>query len=950
MRNLKKVLSLSLALVMLLGMMVVGAGAATTYTDADDITYTEAVDVMSAVGVFNGTDAGDFQPNGDLTREQAAKIICYMLMGQTAADALSTNTAPFQDVAANRWSAGSIAYCVTMGIVAGDGNGKFYPTQTVTGYQFAKMLLVALGYDATVETYTGTNWAINVASDAASADLTVGLDASLTNTLTREQACQMAFNAVKADMVNYSNKGTNITINGVTIAQGASDAEPVVSSKDTISDDGYLQFAEQYCSDLVLTASNTGTDAFGRPANIWTYDDEKVGTYSKDAKFTYTADTGASALASALRGYTVNATVTKNGDVQTGTLTSTSEIAKLTANGTAVELFADKKVITDVVVIETEYATVSKVITTSGKESVSLTGGVQITLEDEPELYAVVEDLTIDAGVLVVKDAKNNALAVSIPETVTGEFTKINSGANSTYVVGGNTYGASAKLSGDPFASTNLTKTYVLTLDNYGYVIDASESALTDTNSYALVLDNSYSGSVMSGVTKYVQLLFTDGTIEWVQVATVGGKEVKNDTTDVVADFTFVAYAENNNGTYALSTTSKIAVNGKSTPAASLSNGIQGYTFTTDTSNFYQIKKNSTSFMKHGTTTGAETNLVNFTGSNSTVFLIGSASRGYKAYTGIKNVPNQKDASGYVLAYNNIAKIVVINTGATSVSTDQIYIAGNYTSAYRDNSNTVYTYPAVVNGTVTTVDIQGNANAAIGMYTSVEYTGDIITTLGSAVNKTYNNEADEVVETATATMADADNTFEYKDGILTINNVSTVGAGTVKFYGTNGKTVEELTATGFNALAKNASADINGSCKLVVVYDSDGVFVTAVYVSYTEKGTPETPSTSPITISGLTAAKNAADAKVVVNFTTSSALAGTEQVKIELIKVSDFGLESSVGSETVTPSTGATHAFTTTTLTVPATGNYKVVVTVAAADGTVLGTATSVNFYATVSP
>ena len=151
MRNLKKVLSLSLSLVMLLGLMMVGAGAATTYTDADDITYTEAVDVMSAVGVFNGSDSGDFQPNGDLTREQAAKIITYMLLGQTAADALTTNTAPFQDVAANRWSAGSIAYCVTMGIVAGDGNGRFYPTQTVTGYQFAKMLLVALGYDATVE-------------------------------------------------------------------------------------------------------------------------------------------------------------------------------------------------------------------------------------------------------------------------------------------------------------------------------------------------------------------------------------------------------------------------------------------------------------------------------------------------------------------------------------------------------------------------------------------------------------------------------------------------------------------------------------------------------------------------------------------------------------------------------------------------------------------------------
>ena len=37
MRNLKKVLSLALAMVMLLGMMVVGAGAATSFKDDSDI-------------------------------------------------------------------------------------------------------------------------------------------------------------------------------------------------------------------------------------------------------------------------------------------------------------------------------------------------------------------------------------------------------------------------------------------------------------------------------------------------------------------------------------------------------------------------------------------------------------------------------------------------------------------------------------------------------------------------------------------------------------------------------------------------------------------------------------------------------------------------------------------------------------------------------------------------
>ena len=40
------------------------------------------------------------------------------------------------------------------------------PANTLTGYAFMKMLLGALGYDAAIEGYTGTNWSINVAKQA----------------------------------------------------------------------------------------------------------------------------------------------------------------------------------------------------------------------------------------------------------------------------------------------------------------------------------------------------------------------------------------------------------------------------------------------------------------------------------------------------------------------------------------------------------------------------------------------------------------------------------------------------------------------------------------------------------------------------------------------------------------------------------------------------------------
>ena len=206
MKNLKKVLSLVLALAMALSLMTAAFAAdASDYKGYSKVTYKEAVDVMTAAGIFNGGDGNNFNPDATLNREQAAKIITYMLVGQAKADKLTATVAPYADVAANRWSAGAIAYCTNEGIIAGDGNGKFNPTDKVLGVQFAKMLLVALGYDAKVANYVGNDWAINVAADAMNAGI-APKGIVLADAMTREQAAQMAFQTLTADTVYYTNK------------------------------------------------------------------------------------------------------------------------------------------------------------------------------------------------------------------------------------------------------------------------------------------------------------------------------------------------------------------------------------------------------------------------------------------------------------------------------------------------------------------------------------------------------------------------------------------------------------------------------------------------------------------------------------------------------------------------------------------------------------------------
>ena len=109
---------------------------------------------MTERGVLDSYPGGSFRPNETLTREQGAKIIVYLCIGKDAAKVLKCDKAPFDDAAAKLWSAPYIAWCVEHGIIHGYGNGSFGPVDTLTGDQYAKMLLCALDL-AREDNYSG---------------------------------------------------------------------------------------------------------------------------------------------------------------------------------------------------------------------------------------------------------------------------------------------------------------------------------------------------------------------------------------------------------------------------------------------------------------------------------------------------------------------------------------------------------------------------------------------------------------------------------------------------------------------------------------------------------------------------------------------------------------------------------------------------------------------------
>lgn len=299
-----------LAAVMLMGMAVVPAGAASTgnFSDVPDQKTALAVETLRLMGVLDGYGDGTFRPDRQLTRAQFCKMATYAVGAEDEMGLYSTITV-FPDVRPSHWAAGFVNLAAKgRSIIAGYPDGKFYPDRTVTVSQAVTILLRLLGYK---DDKIGGVWPDSYMAMGAITGLTDGMTVSANAPLTRGQAAQLFVNLLRATPggeggVQYtlSEETELLSVDGSTGQMRTSQqtytmAHPVASTS-LVGAKGYVVSLDgKALTFLPLTSGNAGTassaivvyqdgsaDGFGALAGNNSYTIYKNGTRAtiKDLK------------------------------------------------------------------------------------------------------------------------------------------------------------------------------------------------------------------------------------------------------------------------------------------------------------------------------------------------------------------------------------------------------------------------------------------------------------------------------------------------------------------------------------------------------------------------------------------------------------------------------------------------------------------------------------------
>ena len=108
--------------------------------------FSEAITMLSDLGIIQGKTDGKYHPEETITRAEACALIARLLTGDPNVSNFG-GAQNFTDVVKGSWQDSAIGYCVANGITVGVGNGKFEPNRAINDQEFLTMMVRALGYE-----------------------------------------------------------------------------------------------------------------------------------------------------------------------------------------------------------------------------------------------------------------------------------------------------------------------------------------------------------------------------------------------------------------------------------------------------------------------------------------------------------------------------------------------------------------------------------------------------------------------------------------------------------------------------------------------------------------------------------------------------------------------------------------------------------------------------------
>ncbi len=805
MNNLKRVLSVGMASTMVLGMMATASAASfNDFTDKDEIVNKDAVSMVTELGIIAGLPDGSYGATQNIDRASFARLICVTLNGGKE-PTLGNLTTSFTDTKGH-WAEKYIAYCVQQGIIAGKGNNTFAPSAQVTGSEAAKMLLVAVGYNTTYEKIGGATWQVSTDVLANQVGLYKGLETINTSAaLTRDQAAQMIYNALNAEMVKYEivpGVSTNGQIvantqrqeTGETLLEKAFKAvkvEGVVLANEYaalngagVQDEGktYVQLndAPKGLNSTGAFKVSTDLDMVGKTVTMFVQPDANSTQTSKAVVLgnALESDTNNVAVLTAgkdsatkIKEYLDDNNLKTNSSTEwyvnyairtTGSGDSTKN-DPLTTNEAGKELtFIDNN--DDGVV---DYAlqlvkTFGKV--TSYNDSKDGTINVSAVNPADSITYKSLSSTKAAKDINGFADVKKDDYVFfykignkEFVEPAKSVEVTVSSIKGNKVTADDTTYEQSGLVKGVNEDAKNLNEAVELGdkvtfyLDNAGYVVYTDAEAAADEYLKVLAVD---SFSSVSGYAN-TKILKTDGTTEVVNAYydNAGTKEKPGESK-------IYAYSVNSKGVYKLVLTDL------------KEESIDGT----------KIEKGKTQINS------------NVLANAQTVFVIDRGNDVYTVYTGIANVPKEIDVttgSAIVDKTTKVAKAVFITKSDMTGATEGIYVLDKNPTVTGTSDDKTYTYDVIYKGEKTTLTSEdGKLFASKGYYDNVSINGTEITKVtGSAIQPS------EATVASKGLVGTADKTYSYSDStkVLYVDGTdvseSSIGAITVKDGGIKGDNI-----------------------------------------------------------------------------------------------------------------------------------------------------------------